>query len=146
MHARDVYVPLPADDGPTRVRATVADDPGAIEHASWIRLLQSRPAGHPDSRMPATTSLYERLGQREGIARIARTLIRSRLLAPVDQSVIDFFCPDATAQRGMNIDEQQFVAVVDGAMAALDANGVDPGTQTEVLAILWSLKDEVVGG
>ena len=118
----------------------------------------------------ATTSLYERLGQREGIARITRSLIRNHLANPlvktryersdnlerVEQNVIDFFCAGAggpqayggqdmlSTHRGMNINEQEFVAVVDDAMAALESNGIDAGTQTEVLAILWSLKGEVI--
>lgn len=116
------------------------------------------------------TSLYERLGEREGIARITRTLIDNHMANPlvnrryaaaenmerVEQHVIDFFCagsggPQAyggrdmlTTHRGMNISEQEFVAVVDDAMAALETNGIDSGTRTEVLAILWSLKGEVI--
>lgn len=118
----------------------------------------------------ATTSLYERLGKREGIARITRSLIenhmanplvktryeRSENLGRVEQRVIEFFCAGASGpesysgrdmlatHRGMNISEQEFVAVVDDAMAALDSNGIDPGTRSEVLAILWSLKGDVI--
>ena len=46
--------------------------------------------------------------------------------------------------KGMNVSEQEFVAVVDDAMAALEINDVDPATRNEVLGILWSLKGEVV--
>ncbi len=116
------------------------------------------------------TSLYERLGEREGIARITRTLLDNHManplvnrryaaienMEPVEQHVIDFFCAGAggpqaytgrdmlTIHRNMNISEQEFVAVVDDAMAALETNGIDPGTRSEVLAILWSLKGEVI--
>jgi len=118
----------------------------------------------------ADTSLYERLGEREGIARITRTLIGNHLANPlvnrryeavenmerVEQHVIDFFCAGAggpqvyggrdmlATHRGMNISEQEFVAVIDDAMAALESNNIDSGTRSEVLAILWSLKGGVV--
>jgi len=44
----------------------------------------------------------------------------------------------------MNISEQEFVAVVDDAMGALKSNDVDAATCNDVLAILWSLKGEVM--
>ena len=117
-----------------------------------------------------TTSLYERLGRRDGIARITRSLIENHMANPlvkpryensedlgrVEQRVIEFFCAGAggpesysgrdmlATHRGMNINEQEFVTVVDDAMAALASNGIEPGTRNEVLAILWSLKGEVV--
>ncbi len=118
----------------------------------------------------ATTSLYERLGKRDGIARITRSLIENHMANPlvktryegsenlerVEQRVIELFCAGAggpesysgrdmlATHRGMNISEQEFVAVVDDAMAALESNGIDPGTRNEVLAILWSLKGDVI--
>jgi len=116
-----------------------------------------------------TSSLYERLGQRDGIARITRTLIANHMANPlvnlrygasdmprVEQRVIEFFCAGAggpetysgrdmvATHKGMNVSEQEFVAVVDDAMAALETNAVDPATRNEVLGILWSLKGEVV--
>lgn len=118
---------------------------------------------------PTTPSLYDRLGRREGIARITRTLIDNHMANPlvniryagsdmqkVEQRVIEFFCagaggPEAytgkdmvATHKGMNISEQEFVAVVDDAMAALESNGIDAATRHEVLAILWSLKGEVI--
>jgi hemoglobin len=117
----------------------------------------------------ATTSLYDRLGKREGIARITRSLIDNHLANPlvsvryagtdmkkVEQRVIEFFCAGAggpetytgkdmlATHKGMNISEQEFVAVVDDAMAALQSNGIDADTRNAVLAILWSLKGEVI--
>lgn len=117
-----------------------------------------------------TTTLYERLGKRDGIARITRSLIENHMANPlvkaryessenmdrVETRVIEFFCagaggPEAysgqdmlSTHRGMNISEQEFVAVIDDAMAALQTNHIDPGTRNEVLGILWSLKGEVV--
>jgi hemoglobin len=70
--------------------------------------------------------------------------------------VVEFFCAGAggpesytgkdmrTTHRGMNVSEQEFVAVIDDALAALEENGIDPATRNEVLAILWSLKNEVI--
>lgn len=117
----------------------------------------------------ATTSLYDRLGKREGIARITRSLIDNHMANPlvsvryagsdmkkVEQRVIEFFCAGAggpetytgkdmlATHKGMNISEQEFVAVVDDAMAALQSNGIDADTRNDVLAILWSLKGEVI--
>ena len=116
-----------------------------------------------------TTSLYDRLGQRDGIARITRTLIDNHLANPlvnarygasdmprVEQRVIEFFCAGAggpetytgkdmlATHKGMNISEQEFVTVVDDAMAALETHNIDPATRNDVLAILWSLKGEVI--
>ncbi len=49
-----------------------------------------------------------------------------------------------TAHRGMNIDEGEFVAALDDAMAALDKNGIGEREKQEVLFILYGLKAEVV--
>ncbi len=118
----------------------------------------------------ATPTLYDRLGKREGITRITRSLIQNHMANPlvktryeasenldrVEQRVIEFFCAGAggpesysgrdmlATHRGMNISEQEFVSVVDDAMAALESNDIDLGTRNDVLAILWSLKGEVV--
>lgn len=118
----------------------------------------------------ATTSLYERLGRREGIARITRSLMSNHLanplvktryensedLARVEQRAVEFFCAGTggaesysgqdmlTTHRGMNVSEQEFVSVIDDAMAALASNGIDPDTRNEVLGLLWSLKGEVI--
>ena len=116
-----------------------------------------------------TTSLYDRLGQREGIARITRTLIDNHMANPlvnarygasdmpkVEQRVIEFFFAGAAGpetytgkdmlatHKGMNISEQEFVTVIDDAMAALETHNIDPATRNDVLAILWSLKGEVM--
>jgi len=115
-------------------------------------------------------SLYERLGRREGITRITRELMKNHLANPlvnrryevsedldrVERRAIEFFCagtggPESysgqdmvTTHKGMNISEQELVAVIDDAMKALVTCGVDDPTRNEVLAILWSLKGEVV--
>ena len=116
-----------------------------------------------------TTSLYDRLGRREGIARITRTLIDNHMANPlvnarfgasdmpkVEQRVFEFFCAGAggpetytgkdmlATHKGMNVSEQEFVTVIDDAMAALETHNIDPATRNDVLAILWSLKGEVI--
>lgn len=115
-------------------------------------------------------TLYERLGRHEGITRITRELIKNHLANPLvnirysqvedmdrlERNVIDFFCAGAggpetyggkdilATHRGMNVSEQEFVTVIDDAMAALETCGVDAPTRNDVLAVLWSLKGEVI--
>jgi hemoglobin len=117
-----------------------------------------------------TAPLYDRLGRRDGITHITRELIKNHLANPlvsnryrhikdmdrVERNVIDFFCagsggPETYAgkdmlstHRGMNVSEQEFVSVIDDAMAALETCGVDAPVRNEVLGVLWSIKAEVV--
>lgn len=120
--------------------------------------------------MSQSATLYDRLGSRDGITRITRELIRNHLANPLvnkrysqvkdmdrlERNVIDFFCAGAggpetyggkdllATHRGMNVSEQEFVTVIDDAMAALKTCGVDASTSNEVLAILWSMKGDVI--
>jgi len=48
------------------------------------------------------------------------------------------------AHKGMNIDNDEFMAVIDDAMAALEKNNVGQREREEVIYILLSLKGEVV--
>jgi hemoglobin len=119
---------------------------------------------------PSTTTLYERLGRREGITRITADLMKNHLanpvvnarylnsdnLARVEQRVVEFFCagtggPETytgqdmlATHKGMNISEQEFMSVIDDAMDALQKNAIDDATRNEVLAVLWSMRKEVV--
>jgi hemoglobin len=144
-------------------------DQPAARHATTTA---KPPRNHPRRNLmntPATT-LYERLGKRPGITNITRQLIKNHMANPlvstryaasddldrVELRVIEFFCAGAggpetysgkdmlATHKGMNISEQEFVAVIDDAMAALETCGVDSPTRNEVLAILWSLKGEVI--
>jgi hemoglobin len=118
---------------------------------------------------PANT-LYDRLGGHDGISRITRELIKNHLanplvktryensedLARVERRVVEFFCAGAggpesysgqdmlSTHRGMNISEQEFITVIDDAMDALTTCGVEVPVRNEVLAILWSLKGDVI--
>jgi len=119
---------------------------------------------------PTTTTLYERLGRREGITRITADLMKNHLANPlvnarymssedlerVERRVVEFFCagtggPETytgkdmvATHKGMNINEQEFMSVIDDAMDALQKNGIDESTRNEVLAVLWSMRREVL--
>ncbi|MFK8068963.1 MAG: group 1 truncated hemoglobin [Gammaproteobacteria bacterium] len=49
-----------------------------------------------------------------------------------------------TTHAGMNISEMEFNAVVDDVLAALTTHGVAQQEQNEVLAILWSVRGDIV--
>ena len=118
----------------------------------------------------SNASLYERLGRHEGITRITRELMKNHLSNPmiktrylasedlerVERRAVEFFCagtggPESysgkdllTTHKGMNISEQELCSVIDDALDALDKCGVEASARNEVLAILWSLKGDVV--
>jgi hemoglobin len=118
--------------------------------------------------MPA--SLFERLGGHDGITRLvtdivdnhyANPLIRSRFeqikdRAAVERHSVEFLCagsggPQAytgrdllTTHKGMNISEQELVAAIDDIVMAMGKNQLDQAVQNEVVAILYSLKGDVV--
>ncbi len=118
--------------------------------------------------MPAT--LYERLGEEAGITRLVDDAVDAHLNNPTVKTrfentediehakrmSVEFFCagsggPQAysgrdllTAHRGMNISEEEFIAVVDDILGAMDKNGLDDEVKKEVLAVLYSLKGDVI--
>ena len=114
-------------------------------------------------------SLYQRLGSAEGIAAIVDDAVDRHavnpLLAPrfsgrdlprAKQMATLFFCMGAggpekyegrdmrTVHAGMNISEQELVASIDDFVAALKGQGVGATEVNEVVAILYSLKDDVL--
>jgi len=119
-----------------------------------------------------SATLYERLGGRERIAGIANDLIDLHLANPLIKSrferldadgirkvkrhVTDFFCAGSggpgdytgrdmvTTHKGMNINEQELVAAIDDVVTAMEKNGAAPTECNEVVAILYSLKGQVV--
>ena len=120
-----------------------------------------------NSKMSET--LYERLGGTEGIQRIANDLVDnhaanpriSRRFADTDMENLkkvaaEFFISGTggpnvyegkdmvSAHKGMNIDNDEFMAVLDDAMAALEKNNVGQREREEVIYILLSLKCDVV--
>ena len=119
----------------------------------------------------AEASLYERLGGEEKIRKIttdifdkhlANEAVRPRFAVSNRDEAIrkasEFICMGTggpqtytgkdmlAAHRGINISEQEFVAVVDDIMAALVSNGVAEREQQEMLAIAWSLKGDIIRG
>lgn len=48
------------------------------------------------------------------------------------------------AHRGMNISEAEYMAATDDILTALDRHGVDEPTRSEVLAIVYSLKEDIM--
>jgi hemoglobin len=68
----------------------------------------------------------------------------------------EFFCAGAggperytgkdmlAAHKGMNISEQEYLAVMDDIVGALAKNGIDEPTKGEVVAILYSLKGSII--
>lgn len=116
-----------------------------------------------------TQSLYERLGQAEGITAIVDEAVDRHavnpLLAPrfsgkdlthAKQMGAQFCCMGAggpqsyegrdlrTAHAGMNINEQELIATIDDFVAAMQRQGVGATEVNEVVAILYSLKGEVL--
>jgi hemoglobin len=121
-----------------------------------------------------TATLFDRLGGAAGIAAIVDSLVAAHMENPVIQprfiayldtperiaAIKGHVCtfleagtggPRAytgrsmrEAHRGMNINETEFIAVVDDILAVLQKHGIDQSTQKDVLAIAYSLKDEIV--
>ena len=116
--------------------------------------------------------LFERLGGRDGVRALTErvvdnhfanhavatrfansTMSRDDMVA----SATEFFCtglsrvPTYTGEalpevhRGMNVSDSEFVAVLDDVLAALASLDIGPQEQAEVLAVLYSMKPEVVG-
>ena len=114
-------------------------------------------------------SLYERLGGTEGIQRIVNDLVdnhaeNSRIslrfaetdLDKLKKGAAEFFISGTggpnvyegkdmvSAHKSMNIGNDEFMAVLDDAMAALEKNNVGQREREEVIYILLSLKGDVV--
>ena len=119
-------------------------------------------------------SLYERLGGADGIAVLVDDIVDAHMKNPGIQTRFlpmkddpekmarakkhtrQFFGMGSggpeiyegqdmpTAHRGMNVSEAEFLHVVDDIMASLDKNNIDQHSKNEVLAICYSLKDQIV--
>ena len=114
-------------------------------------------------------TLYERLGGEAKIRRIAAEIFDNHIkndvvkvrYADSDRDdvvrvVTEFICMGTggpqqytgkdmlAAHRGMNINEQEYMAVIDDIMAALDSNGVGEREQQEMLSIAYSLKGDIL--
>ncbi|HEY5603755.1 MAG TPA: group 1 truncated hemoglobin [Gammaproteobacteria bacterium] len=117
-----------------------------------------------------TTTIYERLGGANGIARMVDDIMAAHLVNPIvktrfeniqdldraKQLAREFFCAGAggpetytgkdmlTAHKGMNISEQEYLAVTDDIVGAMVKQGVSEETRKDVIAILYSLKDQII--
>lgn len=118
----------------------------------------------------SSTTLYERLGGVERISRLARDVIELHYSNPLlktrfehvkdrdklQKNTIDFICAGTggpqsysgkdvlSAHKHMNIDEQELISAIDDVMAAMTKNGYEQAEKNDVLAILYSLKGDVV--
>ena len=117
-----------------------------------------------------TTTLYQRLGSAEGIARLVDDVIAAHLLNPVVKTrfenakdmprlrkmAVEFFCAGSggpqpytgkdmlATHKGMNINEQEYLAVMDDIVGAMDKNSLGEDVKKDVIAILYSLKGEII--
>lgn len=117
-----------------------------------------------------TTSLYQRLGSADGIARLVDDIINAHLNNPIVKTRFEniedldhakmmarqFFCAGAggpesytgrdmrTAHKGMNISEQEYIAVMDDIIGAMVKHGLGDDTRRDVIAILYALKDDII--
>lgn len=120
-------------------------------------------------------SLYERLGGTDGITAIVDEVVEAHMTNPaikarflplkndpehfaeVRQHLINFFIMGSggsqqytgkdmhSAHVGMNISQGEYMSVIDDILAALDKKNVDEQSRKDVLAILFSLKDQMIG-
>lgn len=117
-----------------------------------------------------TTKLYSRLGGADGIARLVDDIIAAHLNNPVVKTRFEnikdmehakrmareFFCAGSggpepytgrdmlAAHKGMNISEQEYLAAMDDIVGAMNKHKLDDGTKNDVIAILYSLKGNII--
>jgi len=120
-------------------------------------------------------TLFERLGGRNGISKIVDDTVTNHMnntavnvrflpykekpeeLAMIKKHTIDFFSAGSggpnnykgkdmvTAHTGMNISHAEYMHVMDDIFMALDKNNIDDDSKKDVLSILWSLKNMMIG-
>ncbi len=117
-----------------------------------------------------TATLYQRLGGAEGIARLVDDVIAAHLANPIVKARYEnvkdmdhvkrvsreFFCAGAggpetytgkdmlAAHKGMNISEQEYLAVMDDIVGAMNKNAITEDAKNDVIAILYSLKGNII--
>jgi hemoglobin len=124
--------------------------------------------------IPQPLSLYERLGKRTGITSLVDDIVEAHMNNPVvaprfqpyrDQAenlklvkehTVEFLCAGSggleqytgrdmlAAHKGMNISEAEFMAVLDDILQVLEKHGVDEASRKDVLAIAYSLKNNII--
>ncbi len=117
-----------------------------------------------------TTTLYERLGGADGIAILVDDTMAAHLKNPLVKTRFEgikdmehakrmarqFFSAGAggpetytgkdmlTAHKGMNISEQEYLAVMDDIIGAMEKNNLSEDARKDVIAILYSLKGAII--
>jgi hemoglobin len=116
-----------------------------------------------------TATLYERLGGGEKFRAIMSELIDAHLQNPAIRTRFEQFDPEKMkagafqffaqavggpevyegrgireTHRGMNVNEQEFVAAADDVLLVLQKHGVGEREQQEILAALFAMKSEVL--
>lgn len=119
-------------------------------------------------------TLYNRLGELKGITKLVDDVVDLHMCNPtisprfvpyteqpdrlklIKKHTVHFFCAGAggpqeyegkdmvTTHKGMNISAQEYLAVVDDILEAMDKNKHGDDEKKDVLAILYSLKGEVI--
>ena len=117
----------------------------------------------------ATQSLYERLGGEENIRAIGSDIFDNHTKNPVilarfvdsDRDTVvrlvtEFICAGTggpqeytgkdmlSAHKGMNISEQEYMAILDDILAALEKNGVGQREIEEFMMIAYSLRGDIL--
>lgn len=125
----------------------------------------------PNTTVP---SLYERLGGTDGIAKLVDDIVEAHMenptikarflpykedpdvLEPIKRNIRDFFVQGSggpevyegqnmtEAHKGMNIDEKEYVAAIDDILDVMNNHGLGQKEKDEVLAILYSMKEEIM--
>ena len=119
--------------------------------------------------MTQTATLFDRLGGTDGVTAIANDVVEAHLVNPdikqrfrdtdpaaLKELVRDFVSAGTggpaeykgrdmrSAHLGLNLNERELVAAIDDILGVLDKRGVGQDARMEMLAILYSFKDEVL--
>lgn len=120
-------------------------------------------------------SLFERLGEEEGVSSIVDGIMEAHIVNPdikhvflpiynnserlevFNKHVKEFLSAGTgggatytgkdlpTAHKGLNTTEKEFMSAVDDILMVLDQNNIDEETKKDMLYILYSLKGVVIG-
>jgi hemoglobin len=116
-----------------------------------------------------SSSLYDRLGGEKGLSAIVHDVLHNHQNNPtvkvrfqdsdmekLHRLAFEFFGMGSggpqkysgkdmrEAHRSMNISAEEYLAVIDDIMAALDKNKIPAETKNEVLGVLYSLKNDII--
>lgn len=115
-------------------------------------------------------SLYQRLGGASGIAALVDDVMTAHRSNPIvkprfenikdvdraKRMATEFFCAGSggpetytgkdmlSAHKGMNISEQEYLAVTDDIVGVMEHHGLSDDTRNDVIAILYSLKNHII--